>query len=199
MPCCAPLLSLSHCFSLFLKNLLSSSPQSSGSECPRRGAGAIYWFLTFHTPESCSAHMVWFCVGAAHMHRGSTPNLWTNRNRTYLFIPEGSYSPFILTPTASSRSALRPEVGCELRSLCLPWRARRAKSWWQLSRAWGRSQMEGGSTPAAEILTNSGCCLLKTPSSSLLYPGRDLLPWCSVTVPRQETGTFQCLTYSSDI
>lgn len=153
----------------------------------------------FPYPGEGSAHMVWFCVEAEHMHRGSTPDLWRSRNSIYFFISEESYSPFILLQPAAAL-LLAQQVECELSSLCLPCRARGAKSWWQLSRAW-RAFPEGSwvPPPAAEILTNTRCCFHKPPSSSLLCPGRDLLPWCSVTVPRQETGISQCLSYRSDV
>lgn len=150
MPCCAPLLSLSHWLlllcpscSLFLKHLLSSSPQSSGSECPRRvGLGPFADFLLSTPLGSRSAHMVWFCVGAGHMYKGSTPSLWRSRNSVYLFIPEENYSPFIL-PQPAAGLLLAQQLEYEL---CLPRRARGAECWWQLSRAW-RAFPEGRWVP----------------------------------------------------
>lgn len=205
MPCWAPLLSLSHCllllcpsFSLFLKNLLSSSPQSSGPECPRHVR--LRELLISHSPwpRRAALHIccdsLWklnMCTEVPHQSCGGAGTVFI-----YLLTPEESYSPFI-PPEPAAGLLLAQQVECELRSLCLPWGAGEAQSWWPLSRAQGHSQREGGPTPAAEILTNSACFLQKPHFSSLLYPGRDLVFYDSAQT--RGTGISQCLSYSSDI
>lgn len=129
MPCWAPLLSLSHCllllcpsFSLFLKNLLSSSPQSSGPECPRHVR--LRELLISHSPwpRRAALHIccdsLWklnMCTEVPHQSCGGAGTVFI-----YLLTPEESYSPFI-PPEPAAGLLLAQQVECELRSLCLPW------------------------------------------------------------------------------
>lgn len=133
--------------SLFLKHLLSSSPQSSGSECPRRvGLGPFADFLLSTPPGSRSAHMVWFCVGAEHMHKGSTPSLWRSRNSVYLFIPEESYSPFIL-PQPAAGLLLAQQLEYELSAFLGGQEGLNADG--SSAEPGGHSQREGGCHPSS--------------------------------------------------
>lgn len=157
------------------------SPSAWRADCPQSSgwdSSLLHWFLTPCAPQSRSAHLN-MCTECPHQTCGGAGTAFI-----YLFIhSRGELEP-LHPPRASSRSAVSPA----------------SRGWAQmslpssvLSRAQGHSQRDGWT----EILTNSGCCLHKPPSSSLLHPGRDLVSCDSAQA--REAGASQSLSYSSDI
>ena len=187
MLCSRPLLSLSHwlllfCpnFFLFLKNLLSSSPQSSSSETPQMWGWCHLLISYFFIPqeELACTYGVLLCGSWTYAQRFHTKSV--EEEKQYLFIPDKSYSPFILPQTKADLLSAR-QLEYKLRSHCLPYRARGVKFWRQLTRPW-RVSPEGVwvPPPTEEILTNSHFCHLPPQTSVFIsfVPSEEFVPRC---------------------
>lgn len=113
-----------------------------------------------------------------YAHRFHTKS--AEQEKQYLFIPDKSYSPFILPQTLADLLSAQ-QLEYKLRSRCLPYRARGVKSRWQLTSVGTTTTRRDPDkfTRLPSPSTNLSFHLFCTQGGMCAT-----MLWCSVTVPR---------------